>query len=184
MTQPLRSERTALRPVPGTSGLSRIGIVTAALLLLLAAAPAGAADDSGIARMVTCRDSWADWQKSGDARLKQLADHLRSAYAPHGNDAYLVPTSSVTVVGFRVLQLYPDSVGMGVGISVAVDAPFDTVRKSVDRMLGEPLRHCDTSDGMRTCELRLADTRTVTLMAGDGPKDTSTLLGCYYYYEK
>jgi hypothetical protein len=37
---------------------------------------------------------------------------------------------------------------------------------------------------MRSCELQIAEKRTVMLMAEDDPKATSTLIGCYYFYEK
>ncbi len=37
---------------------------------------------------------------------------------------------------------------------------------------------------MRTCGLEIGDKRTVMLMAEDNPKNATTLLGCYYYYEK
>jgi hypothetical protein len=37
---------------------------------------------------------------------------------------------------------------------------------------------------MRACELKIADQRTVMLMSGDPPNDKTTLVGCYYLYEK
>ena len=37
---------------------------------------------------------------------------------------------------------------------------------------------------MRTCGLEIAEKRTLMLMAEDSPKATTTLVGCYYFYEK
>jgi hypothetical protein len=37
---------------------------------------------------------------------------------------------------------------------------------------------------MRTCELPIAEQRTVMLMSGYPPNDKTTLVGCYYFYEK
>jgi len=67
---------------------------------------------------------------------------------------------------------------------VLVDASFDTTRQVLERELGMPLRSCERDEGMRTCELSIAEQRTVVLVSGDPPNDTTTLVGCYYYYEK
>jgi hypothetical protein len=37
---------------------------------------------------------------------------------------------------------------------------------------------------MRTCELQIGEKKTILLMAEDNPKSTTTLVGCYYFYEK
>jgi hypothetical protein len=160
------------------------GLLAFALFTALHIAPAGAADDAGIERMILCQDSWLDWQKAGDPRLPKFAERLRAGFTRTGNNAYAVPNAPTTVAGFRILQLYPDSVGMGVGFSVLVDATYDKARQSVERALGKPLKPCEASDGMRSCELQISEQRTVTLMAQDSPNNASTLLGCYYYYEK
>ena len=165
--------------------ISRIaGIAAFALLLVLPVASAAPTADTGAERMVLCQDSWLDWQKAGDPRMKQLAAHFQTAYTHKNNDPFAVPNAPVTILGFRVLQIYPGSVGMGVGFSVLVDAPFDKARASLERALGKKLVKCDTSDGMQSCELQIAEQRTITMMSGDDPKTKSTLLGCYYYYEK
>ncbi|MEI9888026.1 MAG: hypothetical protein WDN08_16290 [Rhizomicrobium sp.] len=156
----------------------------AALLLALLPVSAGAADDASLTRMALCRDSWLDWQKAGDPRLQKFAEQFRAGFAPHGNDPYVVPKAPVTIAGFRVLQLYPGSVGMGVGFSVLVDAPFDAVRRRVEHSAGKPLKDCETGDGMRSCAVQLAERRTLMVLTQDPPKNASTLLGCYYYYEK
>ena len=82
------------------------------------------------------------------------------------------------------MQVYPESVGMGVGFSVLVDATFDKTKRTLEQRLGKSLLKCTASDGMRTCELEIGKMRTFMLMAEDSAKSSSTLLGCYYYYEK
>ena len=73
---------------------------------------------------------------------------------------------------------------MGLGFSVLVDASFDAAKQALERALGRPLRDCETSEGMRTCELSIAEQRTIVLMVSDLPNDKTTLMGCYHFYEK
>ena len=160
------------------------GIFAFALFLVAPLASAAPTADTGAERMVLCQDSWLDWQKAGDPRLKQLAAHIQAAYTDKNNDPFSVPNAPVSILGLRVLQIYPGSVGMGLGFSVLVDAPFDKARASLERALGKKLVKCDTGDGMKECELQIAEQRTVTMMSAGDPKTKSTLLGCYYYYEK
>jgi hypothetical protein len=152
--------------------------------LLCAIVPAWASDDVSLARMAMCRDSWLDWQKSDPARLKAFAQHLHGEFSPHDNDPFLVPTSNTFIAGLRVTQLFPDSVGMGVGFSVTLAGKFDETKRRLEKSLGKPLAKCETSDGMRSCELPIAEKRTVMIMAKDDPRSASTLIGCYYFYEK
>jgi hypothetical protein len=154
------------------------------LALLLVVAPATADDDASLARLATCQDSWLDWQKSDPAQLKKLGDHLKSEFTQHGTDDFGAPNGNVSVAGLRVVQLFPDSVGMGVGFSVKVDAPFDKARQAIEKAVGKPLSKCETGEGMRTCGLEIAEKRTLMVMAEDGPNAATTLVGCYYYYEK
>ena len=158
--------------------------ILAALALVFAAAPAHAADDAALARMASCQDSWLDWSKNDPAKMKAFVDHIRAGFAPHDNDPYFLPKAETSVMGVHVSQVFPQSVGMGVGFSLTVDAPFDKARKLFAKALGKPLVKCDSSDGMKSCELEIADKRTFTLMAEDSPKATQTLAGCFYLYEK
>jgi hypothetical protein len=156
----------------------------AAAALLLVVTPAWGADDISLARLATCRDSWFDWQKSDPASLKVFALHFQTGFSRHDNDAFFVPKSRTEIAGLRVTQVFPDSLGMGVGFSATVAAKFDDTRRRLEKMLGKPFVKCDTSDGMRACELQIADKRTVMMMAPDNPRSTSTSIGCYYFYEK
>ena len=152
--------------------------------LLVAVASAWADDDVTLTRMATCQESWLDWQTKEPAQLKKFGDQLHSEFSQHGDDAFVVPNANVSIAGLRVTQLFPNSVGMGVGLSVTVDAPFDKARQAIEKTVGKPLTKCETGDSMRTCGLEIAEKRTLMLMAEDSPKATTTLVGCYYFYEK
>ena len=152
--------------------------------LVFLAVPAMGADDVGIERMATCQDSWFDWQSKDPAKLKAFAEHFHAAFTQKADDPFFTPKAETGIAGLRITQVFPGSVGMGVGFSVFVDATFDKARQTLAKRLAKPLSKCETSDGMRTCELPVAAQRTVTLMAEDKPGASQTLIGCYYFYEK
>ncbi len=158
----------------------------ASLVLMLSAVsvPAAGADDQSIGRLVTCKDSWLDWKNVNAPQLKSFGEHFQSDFTQKESDAFFVPNSRDTIAGLKVERVFPNSVGMGVGFSVFVEAPFDEAKRRFEQALGKPLQKCEVSDGMRTCELDVADKRTFMLMAADDAKATSTLAGCYYFYEK
>jgi hypothetical protein len=161
---------------------SRVGMLT---LFLVGLTPAQAADNLGLERLATCQDSWLDWKANDPARLKKFADGLQSDYSRHGTDALFVPKSSQTVAGLPVAQVFPESIGMAVGFSVVVNANFDKTKTSLEQKTGKSINKCEPpSDNMRTCELEIAEKKTILLMAEDNPKSTTTLAGCYYFYEK
>jgi hypothetical protein len=151
---------------------------------LVAAAPARAADNLGVERLATCQDSWFEWKQNNPGQLQNFADGFRAAFVHKGNDAFLVPRSSQSIAGLPVAQVFPESVGMGVGFSVVVDASFDTTKATIERKYGRPFGKCERGDNMRTCAIEVAEKKTITLMAEDNPKSTRTLIGCYYFYEK
>lgn len=161
-----------------------IGIPLAVLAFLLLVATARSAEDPDIARMATCRDSWFDWQNSEPARLKAFGEHFRASFSQTENEAFFAPKAEMSIAGLRVTRAFPDSVGMGVGFSVFVEAPFDRTRQILEKSLGKPFKHCEKSDNMKACDLTIADKRTLMLMAEDSPQATTTLVGCYYFYEK
>lgn len=155
-------------------------------LAAASAVPAASADAPALTRMALCRDSWVEWTKAEPAKFDSFRDQFMKTFSPHGNDPYWLPKPNAkpSVLGLNVSQAFPQSVGMGVGFSLTVDASFDDARKAMEKALGKPLVHCETGDGMRDCELEIAPQRTVMLMAEDKPKSRSTLIGCYYFYEK
>jgi len=67
------------------------------IALLSAAAPAFAAEDTSLARMAMCQESWLDWQTKDPAQLKKFGEHLHAEFSEHGNDAFVVPNAGVFV---------------------------------------------------------------------------------------
>ena len=158
------------------------GILTACLA---ATAPARAADNLAIERLALCRDSWLDWKSGDPARLPKFAASFQADFLRKEGEAYFVPRSSQTVAGLPVAQVFPQSIGMAVGFSVVVNANFDKTRASLEKKIGKSIRKCEPpSDNMRTCALEIGDKKTIALMAEDNAKSTTTLFGCYYFYEK
>jgi hypothetical protein len=56
-------------------------------------------------------------------------------------------------------------------------------RAAIERQLGQPMT-CTASDGARTCEIQLDDKKTALLMTGQNGTAKTSLVGCYYFYEK
>ena len=154
------------------------------LSLLALAMPAWGASEPRVEDLALCRDSWLDWKSTDPSKLESFGAFLRSDFSHDDNDAFFTPKSAMTIDGLNITQVVPGSLGMGLGFSVVVDAPFDATRQVLERELGMPLLGCESDEGMRTCELSIAEQRTVVLVSGDPPNDTTTLVGCYYYYEK
>ncbi|HEV2187040.1 MAG TPA: hypothetical protein VGR70_07515 [Stellaceae bacterium] len=155
----------------------------AGVLIAVPIAAAEATDDPQLTRLATCQDSWVEWKSGDPTRLNQLVSRIQAEFTEAKFGAY-TPKSSLAVLGFPVAQVYPESVGMGVGFSVVVNATFDAVKAALGKTLGKPLKCEKPSDNMRTCGLEIADKKTIMLMAEDNPKATTTLFGCYYFYEK
>jgi hypothetical protein len=172
------AEGAALMNISSTAGILTV--------FLAAVTPAQAADNPGIERLAMCQDSWFEWKSSDPARLQKFVESFQSDFSrKKATDAFFVPKSSQTVAGLPVAQVFPESVGMAVGFSVVVNANFDRTRTSLEKKIGKSIKKCEPpSDNMRTCELQIGDKKTILLMAEDNPKSTTTLFGCYYFYEK
>jgi hypothetical protein len=158
-----------------------------------AGAPPAAAKGAGTAggktegfdleRMATCKDSWLEWGND-ESRVGAFRDGFRRQFKEADSGGYFVPISRGTLLGMNVARVYSSTIGMARGFSVAVEAPFETTKKNVEKSLGAPLKQCETSDGMRTCNLTIAEKKTVMLMADATGKEKTTLVGCFYFYEK
>jgi hypothetical protein len=172
--------------VASGAGLMKITLWAGILgIFLVAIAPAQATDNLGIERLATCQDSWLDWKSGDPAQLKKFAGSFQADFLRKESDPFFVPKSSQTVAGLPVAQVFPESVGMAVGFSVVVNATFDKTKSSIEKKIGKSIKKCEPpSDNMRTCGLEIAEKKTIMLMAEDNPKSTTTLLGCYYFYEK
>jgi hypothetical protein len=146
-------------------------------------AATAATDAFSLEKMAVCQDSWLDWG-ADEARVGAFRDSFRARYKESPDGGYFVPISGATLMGMKVARVYSSSIGMARGFSVAVEAPFDVARKNVEKTLGKTLQQCETGDGMRTCALEIAEKRTVMLMADATGREKTTLVGCFYFYEK
>lgn len=117
-------------------------------ILPFVAAPARA-DDPAIERLATCQDSWFEWKSSGPARLQSFINRFRAEFLPTGHGGAFTPKSSQTVAGLPVAQVYPESVGMGVGFSVIVNATFDTTKATLEKSSAN--RSANASRRATTC---------------------------------
>jgi len=154
-------------------------VALASALALQSATPA----DTMIERLATCQDSWRDW-KDDPVQTQKMAEIFNSTFDAPASDGSFAPKQKVHIVGLPVVQVYPESVGMGVGFSVVLEASFDDARAHAEKAVGKALGSCEHGDGMQTCGLEVAKERTITLMAAEHDTKKRTLLGCYYYYAK
>jgi len=150
------------------------------LATLLPLAPALAADNPTLLTLATCQESWRDW-KENPARIQSFRDAL-SGFRAQDREPFYLPTQPATLLGFPVVRLYPDSVGMAVGFSVLADASFDAVKASLEKQTSKAITRCETEGGARSCELKIGEKRTVILMEEGRGKNAKTLFGCYYFY--
>jgi hypothetical protein len=162
-------------------GAVRILISVPLLLLSLAATPASGAADDLLEQLATCQVSWLDW-KDDPAQGRKFGEAINAAFTPQPRSPNWTPKKPVVVGGLKVVEAFPESVGMAVGFSLTVDANFDTARAAFEKLAGKKFETCESGDGMKSCELRIAEKKTMMIVAGDNGKSKTTLLGCYYFY--
>lgn len=147
-----------------------------------ASAPAMGFDSDSLARLAMCQGSWLDW-KDDEVRMARYIGQFDTGFKRIEAEAAFLSNAPITVLGFPLIKVYPQSVGMGVGVSVSLGAPLTKVRAEVEHAIGKPLE-CSNEEGTTYCGASTADSKSVTLAAaGDGTGNES-LLGCMYYYEK
>jgi hypothetical protein len=83
--------------------------------------------------------------------MARFAGYFESRFerSPPG-DAF-APKTPMQALGHAVTQVYPQSVGMGPGFSLVVNADFAQTRSAVEQQLGKPMT-CATSNAV--CEER------------------------------
>ena len=136
-----------------------------------------------IEQLATCRVSWLDW-KNDPAQGRKFGETINAAFARQPRGPAWTPRKPIVFGGLKVVEAFPESVGMGVGFSLSVEANFDKARAEFERLTGKTFKTCESGEGMKSCELTVADKRTLTIVAGDNGKSQTTLLGCYYFYAK
>jgi hypothetical protein len=159
----------------------RIVSAVVSTMFLSVIAPGLAAEEPQLQRLATCKDSWYEW-KDDAVRTGQFAKYFRANFV-EGDGGGFKPTTATRLFGFPVVQVFPQSVGMAVGFSVLVTGNEPKVRRTFEKQLGKAMR-CSTSDGMKSCELKIAEKKVAVTMAVDNGKAGDTLIGCYYFYEK
>jgi hypothetical protein len=155
------------------------GLLLAAVVVAVSP-PAKAADDATLERLATCQDSWLDW-KEPDPRMTAYQRYVHTQLRSDDGGQSFDPLAPTRLLGLPLLQVFPQSVGMGVGFSATVDIDATKARNILETRLGRSMT-CERGDGVLSCELKLADRKTVMLMANLGA-EKPTLLGCYYFYQ-
>jgi len=159
-------------------------LVCAAILLVhLSSARALTAPEDLIEQLATCRASWLDW-KNDPAQAQKFRETITARFTQQSRGPAWTPKQSVTLLGMPVVEAFPESVGMGVGFSMTVDAPLEKARAQVEKITGRTFKTCERDGGMLSCLLEVADKRTLMLMSDDSAKSKHTLVGCYYLYAK
>lgn len=156
-------------------------IAGAMLAALLPLSTAHAADDKMLMSLATCQESWRDW-KQDPARGRMFREVVEPNFRAQDREPYYLPIRPTTLLGHPVDRLYPDSVGMAVGFSVLAGASFDAVKASLEQQVGKPITRCESEGGARSCELKIAEKKTVIIMEAARGKNPQTLFGCYYFY--
>jgi len=140
------------------------------------------ADDAQLQRLALCQDSWLDW-KDDAVRMSRLANCFETRFDRSASDAVFTPRLPTKMLGWSVSQVYPQSVGMGVGFALTVNADRARARAEIEEQLRRPMT-CATTDGVRSCEVPLASGRTAVLMAEQNGRAPSSLVGCDYFYQQ
>ena len=144
---------------------------------------AQAAEDLFILPLVTCQSSWLDWVND-PVKKQQFQAHIRTNFRQDGSNGSFLPIVPITVLGQNVSRVYPESVGMGLGFSVVMDARSDLIKSALHKSAGKPLGQCAKEEGLSSCQLEIAPKKTLMSMEINTGKTPQTLVGCYYYYQK
>ena len=144
---------------------------------------AHAADDMLLLQLATCQESWTEWGKSSP-KVDDFRNFFSADFKRKDRDASFAPIKPLSMLGHSVREVYPESVGMGVGFSVVVDAEFDKVKASLEKQVGKSIAECSKEGDSRTCGHTFSEKKTLMLMEGGRGKNAKTLFGCYYFYAK
>jgi hypothetical protein len=144
--------------------------------------PGNEAEERRLGQLATCQESWLGW-RDDERRMTEYIEGFEADYTRSEEEPAFLPRGPSKVLGFPLIKVYPQSVGTGVGFSLQLVGSLAQVRAQVEQVLGKSL-DCSVSDEVMSCGFEIDPKRTITLAAdGDGTGKTS-LLGCFYYYEK
>lgn len=140
-------------------------------------------DNVGVLRLLTCQDSRLEW-KDVPVKKQKFVDELKANFKQNKRDGSFVPIKPMSILGHEIVQLFPQSVGMGVGYSVIVSASFAATKASLEKQMGKSFDRCEAASEGKSCGRELAKLKTVMLMEGSRGNDPTTVFGCYYLSEK
>jgi len=158
--------------------------ITFAVLLATLAGSANvrAADDPQLQGLALCQDTWLSW-KDDSVRMARYANYVQTQFEQSPSDGAFVPKLPKSVFGWPVAQVYPQSVGMGVGFSLTVNVDHARARAMIERQVGKAME-CSDSEGVRACAVELGAKKTAVLMTDQNGAAKTSLLGCYYFYQQ
>lgn len=149
------------------------------------ATPAEAVEpNDSLQRMVTCQDSWLEFERD-PRRAERIIDVLETHFRPNGRPSMLVPRNGAKLMGYPIVDITPENVGIGLGFGVTVKAPLEEVRKSYETALGRKMNECKREEeGMTVCTVEIARQKTAMLITPTKRPEVGTLMGCFYKYER
>lgn len=134
-------------------------------------------------RLAKCEASWLDWAKD-EAQMTKYAEAVESQFRYDEKKRVFLPLAPVQFLGFPVVELIPENMGIGLGFAVTVKAPLDTVRARFEEAIAKKFAHCEAQEGLTVCQVELAPKRTAMVVAATSRPDVGTQVGCFYYYER
>lgn len=153
-----------------------------ALLLIGTAAHAAEPQDT-LSRLASCQESWLD-MKDDPARAAKFGEVIKAHFVQDDRAPTWKPRKPMSWLGKPVLEITPQSIGMGLGFAVTVKAVSDDVKPAYEKLVGQSLANCEKSDGALMCERSIAEKRTAMLTAPLTKPELGTMLGCYYFYQQ
>ena len=152
-------------------------------MALTAVTHAHGADDKLFLDLATCQESWLEW-KNIPQKMNPFKERVNSELKQTEGTAGYTPLKPMSLLGFNLVEVYPGSVGMGLGFSVVVNAEFEKVKASLEKQTGQRITECSVHENTRDRGYSLAERKTLTVTEVAKGKDAKTLFGCYYYYGK
>lgn len=162
--------------------LAAAALCAAAALQIAPLAQAAEPEDT-LTRLASCQESWYDMRNDAE-RVQRIGALLREHFEPQDRSPSWKPRRPMKWLGHEVLELTPQSVGMGLGFGVTVKARLSAVRPAFEKAVGRPVGNCDKGDGMSMCSVEIAAKRTAMMVGPADSPDRGTLLGCYYFYQQ
>jgi len=153
-----------------------------ALLVIGTAAQAAEPQDT-LSRLASCQESWLD-MKDDPARGAKFAEVIKAHFVQDDRAPTWKPRRPMSWLGKPVIEITPQSIGMGLGFAVTLKAVSDDVKPAYEQLVGQSLGRCEKSDGSLTCERPIAERRTAMLAAPLKKPELGTMLGCYYFYQQ